>query len=186
MKYHVRISSRASKVRLIAVLTAILVSTTAAAQSNAEFSIEYSFPAAEMEEPDSRAMTHHLRSALILQCEFVKFDASTLVDLVEEIEDSDLRVGETSISVRFFDGVWLKYVGMTSEVGQSQPRAGPHVWEGAANERESFATFVVQSGTRTKAYIRKSGVMYVLYPSDWSEDYFLCMKDPEFRGRKID
>lgn len=172
--------------RLIVVLIAVLVGITAAAQSKAEFSIEYSFPPAEMEEPDSRAMTDHLRSALIRQCEFVKFDASTLVDLVEEIEDSGLRVGETSISVRFFDDVWLKYVGMTSEVGQSQPREGPHVWEGAADEKDSFATFVVQSGTRTKAYISKSGVMYVLYPSDWSENYFLCMRDPEFRGRKID
>ncbi len=172
--------------RLIAVLAAILVSTTVAAQSKIELSIEYSFAKSEMEKPDVRAMADHLRSAINLQCEFVKFNATTLVDLVEEIEESDLSVIETSISVRFFDGVWLKYVGMTSEVGQSQSRFGPHVWEGAADENDSFATFVVQSGARTKAYISKSGVMYVLYPSSWSEDYFLCMRDPDFRGRKID
>lgn len=172
--------------RLITVLAAILVSTSVAVQSKAELSIEYSFSPAEMEKPDVRAMADHLRSAINLQCEFVKFDATTLVGLVEEIEDSDLSVGETSISVRFFDGVWLKYVGTTSEVGQSQSRPGPHFWEGAADENDSFATFVIRSGTSTKAYISKSGVVYVLYPSKWSEDYFLCMRDPDFRGRKID
>ena len=172
--------------RLTTVLAAILVSATVAAQSKAELSIEYSFAPAKMEKPDERAMADHLRAAINLQCEFVNFDATTLVDLIDEIEDSELKVGKTSISVRFFDGIWLNYVGVTSEVGQSQPQIGPHVWEGAADESDSFATFVVQSGTRTKAYISKSGVMYVLYPSNWSEDYFLCMRDPDFRGRKID
>ena len=63
---------------------------------------------------------------------------TTLVDLVEEIEDSDLSVGETSISVRLFNDDWLIYVGMTSEVGQAQPRLGPHVWEGSADKSDSL------------------------------------------------
>ena len=172
--------------RMTTVLAATLVSAIVVAQSRNEYSIEYSFAPAEMEEPDVRAMADNLRSANNLQCEFVKFDSTTLVDLVENIEDSDLSVGATSISVRFFDGVWLKYVGLSSEVGQSQSRLGPYVWEGAADLNDSFATFVVQSETRTTAYISKSGVMYRLSPSNWSEGYFLCMKDPEFRGRKID
>ena len=172
--------------RLKIVLAAILVSTAAAAQNNAELSIEYSFAPAKMEKPDSRAMADHLRSAINLKCKFVRFDGTTLVDLIERIKNSDVNVGETSISVRFLDGVWLKYIGVASEIGQSQPRTGPHVWEGVADKDGSAATFVVQSGMRTKAYISNSGVMYVLYPSNWSEDYFLCMRDPDFRGRKID
>ena len=172
--------------RMTAVLAAILVSTSAAAQSKTELSIEYSFAPAKMEEPDVRAMAEHVRKAINLQCEFVEFDATALVDLIEKVRDSDLSVVETSITVRFLDGSWLKYVGITSEVGQSRPRLGPYVWEGAADQDDSFATFVVQSGSHTIAYISKSGVMYKLYPSLSSEGYFICMRDPEFRGKKID
>jgi hypothetical protein len=168
------------------ILAVILLSAIVAAQSKSESSIEYSFAPAEMEEPDVRAMADHLRPSINLKCEFVKFDATALVDLIENIEDSDLSVGETSISVRFFDGDWLTYVGLTSEVGRSQSRPGPYVWEGAADLNNSFATFVTQPEARTTAYISKSGVMFQLSPSSWSEDYFLCMRDPEFPGQRID
>ena len=172
--------------RLITVVAAILVSTIVAAQSKTESSIEYSFSPVDIEEPDVRAMANHRRKSINLQCEFVEFDATALVDLVEKIEDGNLSVGETSISVRFLDGSWLKFVGLTSEVGQSQSRLGPHVWEGTAHQNDSFATFVVQSKTHTIAYISKAGVMYKLDSSFSSEGHFLCMRDPDFRGKKID
>ena len=172
--------------RLITVVTAILVSTIVAAQGKTEPSIEYSFAPAKMEETDVREMANHIRKSINLQCEFVKFDATSLVDLVKKIEDSDLSVGETSIVVRFLDGSWMKYVGLTSEVKQSQSRLGPYVWEGAADQNDSFATFVVQSESHTIAYISKAGVMYKLDSSFSSEGHFLCMRDPDFRGKKID
>jgi len=173
-------------IRSATVLLVFLIGLVVAAQSRAEISIEYSFAPAEMEAPDERAMADHLRSAINLRCEFVKFNATPLVNLIDEIAERVLKVNESSITVRFLDGFWMKYVGSASEVGQAQSRRGPHVWEGSADESDSFATFVVQSENRTKAYISKSGVMYVLYPSNWSEDYFLCMRDPDFRGQKID
>ena len=154
--------------------------------SNAELSVEFSFVPAEMEAPDERAMKDHLRSAINLHCEFVAFDVSPLETIIDKIADGTLEPSETSVTVRFLDGILLKYIGASSRTDESASETGRYYWEGVASERESFATFSVQPNNRAKAYLSKEGVLFVLYPSNWSSEYFLCMRDPEFRGRSLD
>ena len=156
---------------------------------NSESSIEFPFPIAEthMDPPDERAIANHRRKSLNTRCEFVTLDGNRLLHLVRKIEANELKVAATSISVRFFDGIWLKYKGTSSEIGRAESRTGPYVWEGmATDDSESPAAFVVTSEGRAEGLFSRSGVVYALRHSKWSEVYYLCRRDPAFRARKID
>lgn len=177
---------KATKVRLAIILFLTLVDPAVASPSKAEPSIEFSFDVVEMEKPDIRQKADHLRSAINLKCELVEFDFSQLIELIDAINDQGLTVDETDVSVRFFDGYWLRFVGVSSEVSESRPNGWPRVWEGTADDGNSSAMIVIQSETIARAHVSRIDVTYVLYPSNWSEHSFLCMRDPKYKGKKID
>ena len=132
-------------------------------------------------------MANHLRSAINLKCNLVAFDSAPLVHLIREVENGQILVGDTAILMRLLDDQWLKVRGISSEIGSTSKRDGPYVWEGKTEDgSESWATFVVQSARLTTAYISMSGVVFKLDTSPWTGSYFLCQRDPEFRGKRID
>ncbi len=72
--------------------------------SAAETSVELRFPAAEMLEADERAMAQYLRRPSYFGCDFVFFDVDRLVDLIKDLADGVVSIGDSSILVFFPDG----------------------------------------------------------------------------------
>ncbi len=145
--------------------------------------LEYAFVIIESSEADQKKLKVEESRAKYSRCEFVEFDAASLQNLVQRIDDGELDVTGTYVSIRLFDGHLSTLQGVSSELGDMEEREGPYVWTGKSPEGAGFqATFVVGSGGHTTAYIQKSPG-YKLSSLLTSSTHMLCERNPLHRPK---
>ncbi len=141
------------------------------------------FPVTEMAEADEMTMTRYRNNPVNLRCDFVNFNTDPLIALVSNLEDGEISIAQSRLLMRFPGGETYEYVGITYEGTQHHGAEGPFLWEGKQEgSGKYFASLVVYKNSGARAYISTEQGMYRLSPSSQTGNYFLCQRDPEYRG----
>ena len=141
---------------------------------------------AELEKPDERTLERLRKSALNLKCEFVVFDEALVKGLFQSLRSGQTPLHAVSVSFRLTQDRYSVFSGTYYYEPEDTTSRGPYEWIGRIlDEPKSFAQFIQRRDGRIEAHISSSHGVYTLSPSTWSENYFFCKRDPEFR-QKID